>query len=314
MHIKGHNARNRCFMKTTAPLLLLFWSLPAWFAVQAQSNLSFNHGDRVVFLGNTFTERAQRHSHIEAAMALGLADKELVFRNIGWSGDNVYGESRSYFGNRDQGYRTLLAHVDLAKPDVLIVHYGANAAFGGPSAIPEFIKQYGKLIDDLAKRTKRIMLVAPPPLESHPSIIKDPAPHNAVLAQFRDAIKTLAEEKDLAFTDLYQRCIDLTADGSRLTENGMHFADVGYRKLGSALLRTELKDTPAYRKFCGQIRAKNQLFFHQYRPQNETYLRLFRKHEQGQNAKELDEFPAHIEVLDAEIHRAAKVLVRETAK
>ena len=46
---------------------------------------------------------------------------------------------------------------------------------------------------------------------------------------------------------------------------------------------------------------KNKLFFQQWRPSNETYLRLFRKHEQGQNAKELDEFDAIIVSREAEI-------------
>src|SRR5262249_31726055 len=38
------------------------------------------------------------------------------------------------------------------------------------------------------------------------------------------------------------------------------------------------------------IRAKNRLYFHRWRPQNETYLFGFRKHEQGKNAKEIVEF------------------------
>ena len=38
------------------------------------------------------------------------------------------------------------------------------------------------------------------------------------------------------------------------------------------------------------IRKKNELFFHRWRPQNETYLFGFRKHEQGKNAKEIAEF------------------------
>ncbi len=37
-------------------------------------------------------------------------------------------------------------------------------------------------------------------------------------------------------------------------------------------------------------RRKDQLFFHRYRPQNETYLFLFRKHEQGNNAVEIPQF------------------------
>ena len=40
------------------------------------------------------------------------------------------------------------------------------------------------------------------------------------------------------------------------------------------------------------IVKKNELYFHRYRPQNETYLFLFRKHEQGNNAVEVPQFEA----------------------
>ena len=38
------------------------------------------------------------------------------------------------------------------------------------------------------------------------------------------------------------------------------------------------------------IIKKNTLYFDRWRPQNETYLFGFRKHEQGQNAKEIPMF------------------------
>ena len=38
------------------------------------------------------------------------------------------------------------------------------------------------------------------------------------------------------------------------------------------------------------IRRKNELYFHRWRPQNVTYLFLFRKHEQGNNAVEIPQF------------------------
>src|SRR5690606_12705492 len=38
------------------------------------------------------------------------------------------------------------------------------------------------------------------------------------------------------------------------------------------------------------IRRKNELYFHRWRPQNITYLLLFRKHEQGNNAVEIPQF------------------------
>ena len=43
------------------------------------------------------------------------------------------------------------------------------------------------------------------------------------------------------------------------------------------------------------IGIKNELYFHRYRPQNETYLFLFRKHEQGNNAVEIPQFDPLIE-------------------
>ncbi|HWN96722.1 MAG TPA: PVC-type heme-binding CxxCH protein [Methylomirabilota bacterium] len=49
------------------------------------------------------------------------------------------------------------------------------------------------------------------------------------------------------------------------------------------------------------ILAKNQLFFHRWRPQNSTYLFLFRKHEQGKNAQEIPKFDPLIEAEEKKI-------------
>ena len=49
------------------------------------------------------------------------------------------------------------------------------------------------------------------------------------------------------------------------------------------------------------INEKNTLFFHRYRPQNETYLLLFRKHEQGNNAAEIPQFDPLIAELEKKI-------------
>lgn len=57
------------------------------------------------------------------------------------------------------------------------------------------------------------------------------------------------------------------------------------------------------------IVAKNELFFHRYRPQNETYLFLFRKHEQGNNAAEIPQFDPLIAEKEAEIFRLCRPLV-----
>jgi hypothetical protein len=49
------------------------------------------------------------------------------------------------------------------------------------------------------------------------------------------------------------------------------------------------------------IVEKNQLYFHRWRPQNETYLFGFRKHEQGNNAREIPLFDPLVEAKEKEI-------------
>ena len=52
-----------------------------------------------------------------------------------------------------------------------------------------------------------------------------------------------------------------------------------------------------------KIYEKNQTYFYQYRPQNETYLVGFREYEQGQNARELQLLNPLIGQMENEIGR-----------
>ncbi len=82
---------------------------------------------------------------------------------------------------------------------------------------------------------------------------------------------------------------------------------LGYAKesLGfSDPLSQKLKDT---------IVEKNRLFFHRWRPANETYLFLFRKHEQGNNAKEIPQFDPIIEKQEVEIEKIRDQLLKKEA-
>jgi len=66
----------------------------------------------------------------------------------------------------------------------------------------------------------------------------------------------------------------------------------------------DLKDDPAIARveqLRRTIARKNFLFFCKWRPQNDTYLFLFRKHEQGDLASEVDQFEPLIAVEEARI-------------
>ena len=57
--------------------------------------LKLDDGDRVVFLGNTLIEREQRYGWWELALTARFPGKKVTFRNLGWSGDTVFGEARA---------------------------------------------------------------------------------------------------------------------------------------------------------------------------------------------------------------------------
>jgi lysophospholipase L1-like esterase len=54
------------------------------------------------------------------------------------------------------------------------------------------------------------------------------------------------------------------------------------------------------------VQEKSTLFFHRYRPQNETYLFLFRKHEQGNNAVEIPQFDPLIAAAEQRVFQLAR--------
>ena len=77
-------------------------------------------------------------------------------------------------------------------------------------------------------------------------------------------------------------------------------------KRSDALLRGLTGDTttPAHsERLRRAVVAKNEQFFHRWRPQNETYLFGFRKHEQGKNAAEVPRFDPIVEKWEKEIAR-----------
>ena len=55
------------------------------------------------------------------------------------------------------------------------------------------------------------------------------------------------------------------------------------------------------------ILKKNEMFFHRYRPQNVTYLLLFRKHEQGNNAVDLPKFDPLVKELEQQISAGCRL-------
>jgi lysophospholipase L1-like esterase len=305
-------------------------------SVSAADPFPLKDGDVVALIGNTFIEREQRDGFIELALTLAYPEANVIFRNLGWSGDTVDGRARRFFGPTEEGMKHLLDHLDAVKPTVILVCYGTNEAFDGEGGRSAFIEGYGKLLDELSKRTDRILLITAPPLDPSASVAPDVAKRvNEELKSQSAAVYELAKRRGFSVADLYARLAQKLEGEDRLrrlTDNGLHYTPFGYRVAGRMLLnevnsssltgvregydtRDDMQRSLAepYEKLRLAIVEKNTLFFHRHRPQNETYLRGFRKHEQGNNAAEIYAFEPLVAQKDQEIFALRKAAL-ETPK
>ncbi len=392
-------------MKRLLPVLLGAGLLAVWPGqLPAADGLKLKDGDRVVLIGNTLIEREQRDGYWETALTSRYPDKNLVFRNLGWSGDTVFGHAQARFGSVAEGFRHLKEHVFALKPTVIIVGYGLNESFEGPAGLANFERGLNVLLDTLAQTKARIVLLSPLRHEDLGRPLPDPSKHNKDLALYRDVIRKVAHKRGYPFVDLFT----LLGDGTKalppgpLTDNGIHLSAYGYWRAAGILANaldlapsrwgveippvgpitawgakviaepkaartwtitdailpapplprySPIKYVPLeykrHLKFPGlppslryvlkidgrpvaahlgltwgagvpigsgpefdqverlrkAIIAKNRLYFHRWRPQNETYLFGFRKHEQGRNAREIVQFDPLIARAEAEIAR-----------
>ena len=277
-------------------------------------------GDRVVLVGDTFFERAQRYGWLETAIQLRFPEEKIQFRNLGWSGDTVFAESRGIFDPPAKGYARMLEQVRDLKPTVIMLNYGGNEAFNGAGYIDTFVKQYGKLLDDLSSTKPQLVLVSPLPLFNAGPPLPKPDKHNAVRKQFVTAVQQLATDRSLHFVDIWtpvEQKLDLLSS-KQVTEEGVHLTDFGYGIVSTIFAQALTGDSTAnspstdfgpsivkldVEELRQTIVEKNEMYFYRWRPQNVTYLFLFRKHEQGNNAKEVDDFLPIISRLEEKIFK-----------
>ena len=270
-------------------------------------------GDKVALIGGTVIEREQNYGQWEAALTRNIPAKNVIFRNLGWSGDTVWAESRGIFEPAERGYALLIDLVKEQKPSVLVFGYGQVEAIEGPARLPKFIEQYERMINDCKAGSAegvRVILLGPMDLLQMPAPLPSVAGYNALIATYRQAIQEFAARIGATYVPLSMPTAGSAKELRLLTDNGQHLSSEGYARTASQLVSAltpgiakELKTGDA-ESLLHLIRKKNELFFHRYRPQNVTYLFLFRKHEQGNNAVDIPKFDPLVKGLEEEIHAA----------
>ncbi len=294
--------------------LLTLASLVAWatsLVAAEPPKFELEDGDRVVFLGNTLIEREQKYGYWELMLTMAWPERNVTFRNLGWSGDTVWGESRAGFGTQADGFKKLVDEVNAARPTVIFVGYGNVEAFDGEAGLPKFVEGLNKLLDELETTKARIVMLGPVLQVQSPNRTSESYDRN--VESYASAVREAAHSRGLPFIDLVssQRFWEHSNSGRRPVSvghdesmTGLDRTAGGYLNLASdigerlasatqAFVRRDGRFEPEgseFQELVDLIRKKNELFFHRWRQQHETYLFGFRKHEQGNNAKEVFEF------------------------
>jgi len=266
-------------------------------------------GDRVVLLGDTFIEREGQRGFIEAALVAAHPEARLTFRNLGWSGDTVWTESRGVFDPPAKGYERTLSLVKELAPTVVVIAYGRNESERGEAGLAAFRGQLTKLCGDVRAAAAggsgvspaevRLVLVTP-----HPCETADAERRNAMLARYADVIRGVAVEEQAGLVDLFG---GLARSATKLTDNGVHLSEAGYAAAARAFVTAsggKAVDPAGLDRLRELVVAKNTLFFHRWRPANETYIFLFRKHEQGNNAVEMPRFDPLVAAAEERVRAA----------
>ncbi len=197
---------------------------------------ALNDGDRIVLVGDTMVERDQRYGYLETILTLRNPEKDLTFRNLGWSGDTVAGLSRAGFDPPEAGYRQLIEQVLAAKPTVLVVGYGMADSFDGEAGRTRFVAGLNRFLDAVAPTRARVVLISPIAHSRQGESLPDPSPHNAMLERYARSIGEVAQSRGAWFIDLFEP-FRVREGRAAITDNGIHLNEAGYRFLAGRIVR-----------------------------------------------------------------------------
>jgi hypothetical protein len=247
---------------------------PATPAPRRAAPLRFAEGDHVVLVGATFIERAQLSEHLEATLAGTCGERRVTFRNLGWSADTAWSDSRGIFDAPEVGYLRLVEHIRAEEPTVAIVCYGQNEALTPGTTPEQFQQQLGQLLDELTASGIACVLLSPHELFPARPPLPSPSRFNPRIELFSAAAASAARARGLLLIDLFagfrqqmrqidyeinscdklppETVIDNPASGNdensavafTLAENGMHLTHRGYA-LASMIVRERLMMLPA---------------------------------------------------------------------
>lgn len=233
----------------------------------APAQLTLEKNDHIAIIGNTLADRMQHDGWLEAYLQTANPGKDLVIRNLGFSGDQVARRPR------EENFPSADEYLTLVKANVIFAFFGYNESFCHDPEL--FKKDLSAFIDDTrnkkydGKSAPQIVLFSPIAHENLGSPdLPDGAENNLWLSIFTDAMARVAHDKQVLFVDLFAPSKMLYDKiDEPLTINGVHLNSRGNRELAKLIL--EALGMPVNEKQIGPVRAavldKNWCWFNRYR-------------------------------------------------
>lgn len=225
---------------TLGYILLLFIAFHHQFAIaqnKPQSgnaeNFELKNDDRVVFLGNSLLENDQQYGYLEQVLTSRWPDRNVTYRNLGWEGDNVFGDARSYFTNPPTAYELLIKQIKEAKPTVVFIAYGGIEAQDGEKGLPRFLQGLNQLLDTIDNIGAKSILLSPIPILLKGSAEKV-APRNKNLEVYAAAIAKTATTRHKKYIDIFSPLLEFN-EKAMISDNGVHLNETGYYYLANIL-------------------------------------------------------------------------------
>jgi putative heme-binding domain-containing protein len=265
-------SRRRLLPAAVAAALPLFFLLGA--AGRDRPTLELRRGDHICLIGNTLADRMQHDGWLETYLHSRFAEHDLVFRNLGFSADDLTLRLRSEnFGSPDQWLTD-------TKADVIFAFFGYNESFAGKEGLARFKTDLGDFITHTqgqkynGKSAPRLVLFSPIAHEDHKSPnLPDGKENNTRLELYSAAMADVAAAKGIVFVDLFHPTLRLYAAATRpLTINGIHLTEEGNHRLAQTIDRALFADEPASKRSAAGLEKlrqavleKNFYWFNRYR-------------------------------------------------
>ncbi|HET6324527.1 MAG TPA: PVC-type heme-binding CxxCH protein, partial [Planctomycetaceae bacterium] len=281
-------------------------SVQTAFAAQPSDphHFELNRGDHICLIGNALAERMQHSGWLETLISARYPQHDLVFRNLGYGGDEVNGyrdlhsRMRSMdFGSQDQW---LSGEAPIPQPkklnpdapvrqnrfeftntraDVVFAFYGYNESFAGPAGVAKFKQDLDRFIKHTlaqhynSKSSPRLVLFSP---IAHENLgdrnLLDGVENNRLLKIYTAAMAEVAKADGVAFVDLFTPTLERfsQSSGPKLTINGIHLNDAGDRFVADVAYQGLFGDAAAFdhvrlESLRSAINQKNWYWFVRYR-------------------------------------------------